>query len=952
MPPTPGPAHIFQVKLSARSLVALGAVGLALANVGRIPMGALGGRTAPFVVDDLVTLLVCGVLAALVLGRRVRVTLDDISLPAALFVVVAAVSTVLAIGRYGMDFKDAAGTVAFLARWVMYFGWYLLVVWCLTPDEARGAWRYIETAILVMAVFGIVQSAFLPGFAQIIHQGGDLPVWDEQGHRLVSTLLDPNFAGLLIAIALIFRLARVAEGMREPGNGWILTLLAAALVLTVSRSSALALAVGLLVIVVLRGVRFRLGYIFLVGASLLIPTFLAMAGYAARLNKLRVDTSAVERIIPWSRAWVLFREHPVLGIGFNATKQAQIVHHWILVGSADVSLDAGLLFVATMTGVVGLLFYLGMLWQVMRVSRQVYRNPELAPADRAFGVATLASTFAVIVHSFFVNSLLVPFAMQILWVMWGTLMHVASNRRVRAGAAAAALPLMIILGGCEPCAGTSVCATSSRLDVMGQIVDAKTGVPVSGATVSLALSDGSTLGATTDGNGAWEVTKAATSMTPLTVTATVTAPGHSGYTVPSFSVTPVQRKGDATVLGAWLSYPYARYQATLMRNGKPLTKATVKFRRVAGLNATGTFTGTTNGAGAFALDVTADQLGTVIGDLIVTQSSLPQPDVITGWTIPLDYRYRIAAPQAVYSLGGLLTYGGQVFYRGTGQHVQGVGVKWVRTGGIPVTPASYTTTSDSTGFFLLPLQPQGSGAVTSTLTFTPPNGPAITYTNLPMSTYDSTSYRYLGNFGYGQQWAWAIEIWRNDSLVPARGVPVTFVRTGGIAMTPDSIQDTTGTDGRVRIRASVTDTGFVDGEILVHSDTGPVRTITGLHLKTYPADTVDFAGVFTYGPSLHYAGQIENADSIPVKGATVTWTRDYGLDATPATLTSTTDSTGYFDLWLYPPDNAEGTVVGHLTVRPPAPYPANSQYTINYVSLKTFLSANRRFSWVFIIPNP
>ncbi|HVZ78076.1 MAG TPA: O-antigen ligase family protein, partial [Gemmatimonadaceae bacterium] len=634
------------MKVSAKHFAALGAAAMALANVGRIPMGTLGGRTAPFVVDDVATVLLWGALAAVVFGRRVRVTLDDISLPAALFVLVAAVSTAMGIQRYGMGFWDAVGTVAFLVRWVVYFGWYLFVVWCLTPDEARSAWRYIETSILVVAAFGIVQSAFLPGFAQMIHAGSDLPVWDEQGHRLVSTVLDPNFAGLLIAIALIFRLARMAEGIQEPGNGWILTLLAAALVLTVSRSSVLALAVGLVVIVALRGVRFRLGYVFAVAAALAIPVFFLMRGYLVSLNRLYIDTSALERVIPWARALVLFRDHPVLGIGFNAAREAQRAYGWIPVGIADVSLDAGLLFVATMTGIIGLALYLAVLWRVVRVARLVYRDPAFAPADRAHGVATAACVVAVVVHSFFANSLLLPFVMQILWVMWGTLMQIAARRprRLVSSATLAAIPLLVVLGACEPCAGTNVCSPAVRLDLMGQIVDAATGVPVPGASVQVELSDGESFHATTDGNGDWEVVGAISGKGPFTATAMVTAPGHAGYTVPSFPVAPVSRKGDATPLGTWVSYPHVRYQAGLMYNGKPLVHASVKFQPTAGVPVTGTLTGSTNGAGIFSLDVYGQQLGTVIGNLTVADAVLPQPTVLRGYTIPLDYRYGIPIP--------------------------------------------------------------------------------------------------------------------------------------------------------------------------------------------------------------------------------------------------------------------------------------------------------------------
>ena len=924
---------------------------MALANVGRIPMGALGGRTAPFVVADLVTLLLWFALAAVVLGGRVRATLDEISLPAAAFVLVAAVSTALALARYGMNFNDAMGTLAFLARWVVYFGWYLFVVWCLTPDEARSAWRYVETAILAIAAFGVVQAAFLPGFAQLVHSGGDLPVWDVQGRRLVSTLLDPNFAGLLIAIALLFRLARVAEGIREPRSAWLLTLLTAALVLTVSRSSALALAVGLAAIVAARGLRSRLGYTFLVGASLLVPTFWLMAGYAARLNKLRVDTSALERFIPWLRALRLIIDHPVLGVGFNAMKPAEMAHGWVLLGSAGVSLDGGLLFVAAMTGLLGLACYVWMLWRVVRLARRVYNDPDLEPADRAHGVATAASTLAVVVHSFFVNSLLLPFVMQILWIMWGTLMRIAGNRRLRVGAAVV-VPLLIFVAGCEPCAGTNVCAPAAKVDLIGQIVDAATGAPAAGVQVSVSLSNGDQATATTGGDGSWEVATDVRGSDSLSATITVAAPGHAGYTVPPFQVALSTRRGDATLLGAWFDVPHARHMATLLHDGVPLAGAEVNFAPTGGVAVTGTFSGSTNSDGTFTLDLTGDQLGNAVGNLTVSQGSLDHPAVFGGYTIPLDYHYRVAAPQATYNVGSILVYGAQAFNRGTGQHVQGVAVNWTRTGGIATTPAVINTTTDATGFFLLDMTPAADGETIGTLTFTPPNGSATSYPNLHLATYDSTSYRYLGNFGYGQRWAWAIELWRNDSLKQARGVPVTFRRTGGIAIDPDSLQLVTGSDGRIEVRAAVTDTGYVDGEITVHPATGPARLITGIHLHTFAGDSLGFAGVFSFGPSLRYAAQIQRADGTPVAGATVTWTLDSGLDATPVTLTSTTDNTGYFNVMLYPPDNFDGTAVGHFTVNPPAPYPPGSAYTIPNVHLPTFQSPDLRFAGFFQIPNP
>ena len=416
-------------RVSARSVAALGAIGLLLGNIGRIPAVALGGRTTPLVFADMVVVSMWLMLIAAIGAGHTRIVVDDVMTAVLAFVASASVSTVLAFARYNMGFADGAGVVAFLVRWIAYFGWYPFVVWCLTPDESHDAWCYIERALLVFAVFGIFQSAFLPGFAQMIHDGGDMPTWDVQGRRLVSTLLDPNFAGILLVIALLFRLARVAEGLRE--SVWILVALGTAAILTLSRSAVLALGLGIVVLVAIRGLRTRLFRVLVLGVILLIPFLSLLLTFAASFNKLGYDNSAAQRLVPWVRAGRLLMEHPWYGVGFNAIKQAQEAHNWRMVGGADVSFDGGLIFVAAMTGIVGLGLYVRMLIRISRGARGVWRDRDVAAIDQAHATATAAATLAIVAHSFFVNSLLLPFVMQIMWVMWGRLAHIRAARRAR-----------------------------------------------------------------------------------------------------------------------------------------------------------------------------------------------------------------------------------------------------------------------------------------------------------------------------------------------------------------------------------------------------------------------------------------------------------------------------------------------------------------------------------------
>ena len=412
------------MKVGARSLVAAGAVTLALGNLGRIPGGLLGGRNAPLVLNDLL-LLPLWITLLVVAARKLRAwPLDAVTRWILVFVGVAVLSLAQATQLWNLGVGGALGPAAFLLRWVLYAGWFWLVTVCLTGDEARVGVRQMERGIYAIATFGIVQVALFPGFAQVVGAGGGEKTWDEQGRRLVSTMLDPNFAGILIVIALLLRLAREREG--KGGHRVVLPLLAMALLLTLSRSAMLSLAVGVLVLLWARGIDRRLAGLFLAGSLVLLPFITLLLRFAEGFNKLGLDASAAQRLVPWSRALIMLRDHPWLGVGFNAVQQAQRAYGWQPIGGADVSLDGGLLFVAAMTGVVGLLAYLGVLTAVWRACRTVYCGSADADA-RALAAAAAAATVAVVVHSFFANSLLLPFVMQVLWVLWGSVIVVSGS---------------------------------------------------------------------------------------------------------------------------------------------------------------------------------------------------------------------------------------------------------------------------------------------------------------------------------------------------------------------------------------------------------------------------------------------------------------------------------------------------------------------------------------------
>lgn len=401
---------------------------LVVSNLGRIPLLDLGDREAPLLINDMAVSLVVmsGLLAAMV---RRSLRLDRVALAALVFAGIGGVSAVAASPQFGLTTFEVLASMAYLARWLLYFGMYVVVVNFARPAHVGSLWRALEWAMLLFAAFGIIQSIFLPNFAFIVYPD-QVGQWDVQRHRLVSTVLEPNVAAAMLLTVLLVQLAQLSCGVRvmlcKPG------LILVALVMTLSRSGVAGLIVGGTVIVMARGVTKRLaraGLAAFLAALLALPVLLP---FAADYNKLSIsDASAASRLITWQRALAAWWESPWFGIGFNTYGFVQEHRGFERAGGASYSAEGGLLFIAVMTGVVGLTVFVTMLWLAVRRSRAGWRDPRATPDERALCIGAAATTLAICVHSMFVNSLLVPFVMQPLWLLWG-LVYVSRERMKQA----------------------------------------------------------------------------------------------------------------------------------------------------------------------------------------------------------------------------------------------------------------------------------------------------------------------------------------------------------------------------------------------------------------------------------------------------------------------------------------------------------------------------------------
>ena len=431
--------------VSALKILCWAQVLMVVANLGRIPLVSTEDRSIAISVNELclAAILATG-LIAVVQQRRAR--LDRVAIAALIFIGIGAGSAVWSVFRFGMSAFDLAVALAFLVRWVLYFGIYLTIVNVVREDGVDALWRAVETMLVIFAAFGIVQSAFLPNFALMLYPDAREYVdWDPQGHRLVSTVLEPNIAASMLMIGVLVQLARIAMGAHvDPVRFAIVGI---GLVLTISRSAALGTIAGLFVILGARGLSRRLMRVALVVGVLMALASPLLLEYALTYRKfdLGEGTSAGARVVNWLIVLKIIADYPWFGVGFNAYKFASVHYGASTIGPSSYAADGGLLFITALTGIIGIIVYGSMLGLVIGRCQSIWRDVTLRPGDRGIAIGTAAGTVGVAVSSFFVNAILTTFVMEMLWVLWGITFVIARARQERRAAIPPAKPAVIAL---------------------------------------------------------------------------------------------------------------------------------------------------------------------------------------------------------------------------------------------------------------------------------------------------------------------------------------------------------------------------------------------------------------------------------------------------------------------------------------------------------------------------
>lgn len=281
----------------------------------------------------------------------------------------------------------------------------LMVSMYLDRSQKKFVFNGLLISGCVMAAAGIVQYFFFPDLRGFFSLG-----WDEHLYRLFGTLFDPNFSGAIFVITSLLGVERYWGEKKHVFLSVIsFALPSVALLLTYSRSSYLMAVMAVFAYFTMkRAYNYAaLSILIIILGVVLLPKNLRSEG----VDLLR--TASIEaRAHEYSQAVDIFAHHPVVGVGFNAYRYAQLKNGDIA-GLTDQPDHAGagvpnsFLFMLATTGFVGTILFLSFLMTQLRLA---LRN------QNALVVACIC---ALCVHALFENTLFYPFIMFQYMMLFG-----------------------------------------------------------------------------------------------------------------------------------------------------------------------------------------------------------------------------------------------------------------------------------------------------------------------------------------------------------------------------------------------------------------------------------------------------------------------------------------------------------------------------------------------------
>ncbi len=323
------------------------------------------------------------------------------------FVGIASLSLILQIGR--LDLTQIGMSSLYIWRFVVYS--LLVVVIAYSKDIKSSVFKGLWFAGLLIGILGFVQYFLYPNLRNLAYLG-----WDPHLYRVFSSLLDPNFTGIVLVLTILLH-SHLSNSLSlfERRTGFLI--LISSLLLTYSRGSWIAGFTALFMrsLIQKKMMQVIIWLIFFLGFLPLLPR---PAGEGVDLMR---TLSVYSRIADSQEALRVFAKSPIFGVGFNSLRyireKTNIVENTEDVSHSGAGFHNSWLFIMATTGIVGLVAYINVWWKIFVLAKE----KELLSI----------SAVAVGVHSLFDNSLFFPWVMVWIWVIVGVILRVDKSPSVR-----------------------------------------------------------------------------------------------------------------------------------------------------------------------------------------------------------------------------------------------------------------------------------------------------------------------------------------------------------------------------------------------------------------------------------------------------------------------------------------------------------------------------------------
>ncbi len=302
----------------------------------------------------------------------------------------------LIVNNLHLSLSEFIVSLSYLLRWSLYASIFFII----NDFDKKFKNKIINLLIAVGSLvvgLGYVQYLLYPNLRNLYYLG-----WDEHMVRLFSVFLDPNFAGAFFVLFFLLLINAFLEKKRIL-IGLLAILTLGAIFMTFSRSALIMLIASASLLFILMNKKIWIAV--LLGTIFFVIVATSRYFDIENINLFRIVSSEA-RLKTAIKAIEIIREHPVLGVGFNAYRYAKLdnssrADKLRVISHADAGVDNSFLFVIATTGLIGFILYLFLWFRILKTA----------------SVLAIASVTGVFIDSMFINSLFYPLIMLWIWIV-------------------------------------------------------------------------------------------------------------------------------------------------------------------------------------------------------------------------------------------------------------------------------------------------------------------------------------------------------------------------------------------------------------------------------------------------------------------------------------------------------------------------------------------------------